>query len=71
MRKMCHNLQLKVTGNNLSGVCKLIFKVAKNDKNDYLFLQKNVLGKGHSKYYEHNILPFQNFSLMRSDAPVP
>lgn len=36
--------QLKVTGNNLSGVCKLIFKVAKNDKNDHLFLQKNVLG---------------------------
>lgn len=38
-------LQLKVTGNNLSGVCKLIFKVSKNDKNDQLFLQKNLLGK--------------------------
>lgn len=37
--------QLKVTGNNLSGVCKLIFKVAKNDKNDYLFFQKDLLGK--------------------------
>lgn len=29
----------------MSGVCKLIFKVAKNDKNDNLFLQKNILGK--------------------------
>ncbi|KYB28497.1 armadillo repeat-containing protein 2 isoform X2 [Tribolium castaneum] len=36
-------LGLKVTGNNLSGVCKLIFKVSKNDKNDYLFFQKNIL----------------------------
>nr|XP_022913013.1 armadillo repeat-containing protein 2 isoform X1 [Onthophagus taurus] len=36
-------LALKVTGNNLSGVCKLIFKVAKSDKNDSLFFQKNIL----------------------------
>ncbi|KAK9693613.1 hypothetical protein QE152_g34085 [Popillia japonica] len=36
-------LALKVTGNNLSGVCKLIFKVSKNDKNDCLFFQKNIL----------------------------
>ncbi|XP_049822564.1 armadillo repeat-containing protein 2 isoform X2 [Aethina tumida] len=36
-------LALKVTGNNLSGVCKLIFKVSKNDKNDQLFFQKNLL----------------------------
>ncbi|RZB39285.1 armadillo repeat-containing protein 2 [Asbolus verrucosus] len=36
-------LGLKVTGNNLSGVCKLIFKVSKNDKNDNLFFQKNTL----------------------------
>lgn len=34
---------MKVTGNNLSGVCKLIFKVAKNDKNDHLFFEKNLL----------------------------
>ncbi|XP_044752199.1 armadillo repeat-containing protein 2 isoform X2 [Coccinella septempunctata] len=36
-------LALKVTGNNLSGVCKLLFKVAKNDSNDHLFLEKNIL----------------------------
>ncbi|XP_057664414.1 armadillo repeat-containing protein 2 [Diorhabda carinulata] len=36
-------LAIKVTGNNLSGVCKLIFKVAKIDKNDHLFFQKNLL----------------------------
>lgn len=27
----------------MSGVCKLIFKVSKNDKNDYLFFEKNIL----------------------------
>ncbi|KAF2880199.1 hypothetical protein ILUMI_26000 [Ignelater luminosus] len=36
-------LALKVTGNNLSGVCKLIFKVSKSDRNDNLFLEKNIL----------------------------
>ncbi|XP_065163837.1 armadillo repeat-containing protein 2 isoform X2 [Atheta coriaria] len=36
-------LALRVTGNNLSGVCKLIFKVSKNDRNDQLFFNKNLL----------------------------
>ncbi|KAK9869486.1 hypothetical protein WA026_003240 [Henosepilachna vigintioctopunctata] len=36
-------LAIKVTGNNLSGVCKLLFKIAKIDSNDTLFLHKNVL----------------------------
>ncbi|XP_050309639.1 armadillo repeat-containing protein 2 isoform X2 [Anthonomus grandis grandis] len=36
-------LAIKVTGNNLSGVCKLIFKISKNDHNDNLFFRKNLL----------------------------
>ncbi|XP_018333923.1 armadillo repeat-containing protein 2 isoform X2 [Agrilus planipennis] len=36
-------LLLKVTGNNLSGVCKLIFKVSKNVDNDLLFLEEKIL----------------------------
>ncbi|CAH1133333.1 unnamed protein product [Ceutorhynchus assimilis] len=36
-------LAMKVTGNNLSGVCKLIFKISKNDRNDNLFLRKSLL----------------------------
>ncbi|XP_066138168.1 armadillo repeat-containing protein 2 isoform X2 [Euwallacea fornicatus] len=36
-------LIVKVTGNNLSGVCKLIFKISKNDENDHLFMRKNLL----------------------------
>ncbi|ERL91825.1 armadillo repeat-containing protein 2 isoform X1 [Dendroctonus ponderosae] len=36
-------LVMKVTGNNLSGVCKLIFKIAKNDVNDNLFFRRNLL----------------------------
>ncbi|KAE8751573.1 hypothetical protein FOCC_FOCC001820 [Frankliniella occidentalis] len=34
---------LPVTGSNLAGVCKLVFKVARNDKNDNLFLEGNIL----------------------------
>ncbi|XP_034238749.1 armadillo repeat-containing protein 2 isoform X2 [Thrips palmi] len=34
---------LPVTGSNLAGVCKLVFKVARTDKNDYLFLEGNIL----------------------------
>ncbi|KAF7271472.1 hypothetical protein GWI33_015641 [Rhynchophorus ferrugineus] len=36
-------LAIKVTGNNLSGACKLVFKISKNDKNDNLFFRKNLL----------------------------
>jgi hypothetical protein len=50
-------LALKVTGNNLSGVCKLIFKVSKNDKNDYLFFQKNILGEDQCfLYHGYNMI---------------
>ncbi|KAK3926675.1 Armadillo repeat-containing protein 2 [Frankliniella fusca] len=34
---------LPVTGSNLAGVCKLVFKVARNDKNDILFSEGNIL----------------------------
>ncbi|KAG8225019.1 hypothetical protein J437_LFUL006030, partial [Ladona fulva] len=36
-------LALCVTGSNLAGVCKLIFKVSRNDKNDHLFMKGNLL----------------------------
>ncbi|XP_071455226.1 armadillo repeat-containing protein 2 [Hetaerina americana] len=36
-------LALNVAGNNLAGVCKLIFKVSRSDKNDDLFQQGNIL----------------------------
>ncbi|XP_063220147.1 armadillo repeat-containing protein 2 isoform X2 [Bacillus rossius redtenbacheri] len=36
-------LALRVTGSNLTGVCKLIFKVSRNDKNDTYFLSGNIL----------------------------
>lgn len=40
-----YTFQLPVTGSNLAGVCKLVFKVARNDKNDKLFLEGNILGQ--------------------------
>jgi hypothetical protein len=34
-----------VSGKNLLGVCKLVFKVSRCDRNDRLFLEDNILGK--------------------------
>ncbi|KAG8307964.1 Armadillo repeat-containing protein 2 [Homalodisca vitripennis] len=36
-------LMLRVSGHNLSAVCKLIFKISRTDKNDRLFQDTNVL----------------------------
>ncbi|XP_067635214.1 armadillo repeat-containing protein 2 [Eurosta solidaginis] len=36
-------LALRVTGSNLTGACKLIFKVARNELNDQLFYDNDVL----------------------------
>ncbi|XP_066275895.1 armadillo repeat-containing protein 2-like [Branchiostoma lanceolatum] len=37
-------LVLKVSGKNLTNVCKLVFKISKEEKNDNLFLEANILG---------------------------
>lgn len=37
--------QLDVVGSNLTGACKLVFKVARNEKNDNLFASIDVPGK--------------------------
>ncbi|XP_013105207.2 armadillo repeat-containing protein 2 [Stomoxys calcitrans] len=36
-------LALRVSGSNLTGACKLIFKVARNEQNDYLFHENDIL----------------------------
>ncbi|BFZ09273.1 hypothetical protein BsWGS_12312 [Bradybaena similaris] len=36
-------LAFKVSGNNLLNVCKLVFKVSRNDTNDMYFLEDNIL----------------------------
>ncbi|CAL4074694.1 unnamed protein product, partial [Meganyctiphanes norvegica] len=36
-------LALKVSGSNLTSVCKLVFKVTRHDTNDILFLESNLL----------------------------
>lgn len=38
-------LQLCVTGSNLTGACKLVFKVARNERNDSLFVNSDVPGE--------------------------
>lgn len=42
--------QLCVTGSNLTGACKLVFKVARNERNDSLFVNSDVPGTMHSSF---------------------
>ena len=44
VNKFAFCLQLKVSGNNLINVCKLVFKVSREEKNDVHFLDGNILG---------------------------
>ena len=34
-----------MSGGNLTSVCKLVFKISKEEKHDSLFLENNILGK--------------------------
>ena len=36
---------MKVSGNNLLNVCKPLYKVSKDEKNDVYFYEGNMLGK--------------------------
>lgn len=36
---------MKVTSKNLLNVCKLLFAIAKSDKNDDIFKQEHICGK--------------------------
>ena len=38
-------LQMKVTGNNLTNICMVVYRVAKTEKNDKLFLEEDILSK--------------------------
>ena len=46
-------LQMKVTGNNLTNICMVMYKVAKTENNDQLFLEEDMLRKSsfHSLQY--------------------
>ena len=36
---------MKVTSKNLLNVCKLLFAIAKSDKNDEIFKEQNICGE--------------------------
>jgi len=36
---------MKVTGNNLTNICMVMYRVAKTEKNDQLFLEEDILSK--------------------------
>ena len=38
-------LQMKVTGKNLTNICMVVYRVAKTEKNDQLFLEEDILSK--------------------------
>ena len=46
--------QLRVSGNNLTNVCKLVFKVSKDERNDVHFTEGNILGK-QSVWTSHDV----------------
>ncbi|XP_015772193.1 PREDICTED: armadillo repeat-containing protein 2-like [Acropora digitifera] len=44
-------LSMKVTGNNLTNICMVVYKVAKTEQNDQLFLEENILSKSCLFFY--------------------
>ena len=43
---------MKVTGNNLTNICMVVYRVAKTEKNDQLFLEEDILSKiNYLQYY--------------------
>lgn len=55
-----------MTGSNLTGACKLVFKVARNETNDMLFVDSDVPGKNdlHPKFRLQRYLGFCNLELL-------
>lgn len=39
-----------MTGPHLAAACKLVFKLARNDKNDHFFINTNLLGESHKLF---------------------
>lgn len=48
-------LGLGVTGSNLTGACKLVFKVARNEVNDSLFIDSGWFKRSLSKIFCSNM----------------
>lgn len=44
MNLVSFSSQMKVDGKNLLNVCKLAFKICKNEKNDYIIQNDKLLG---------------------------
>ena len=40
-------LQMRVTGKNMTNVCKLLFSLAKNEQNDTVFAQERITSELH------------------------
>ena len=55
---------MKVTGNNLTNICMVVYRVAKTERNDQLFHEEDMLSKSLliSSYWvlnsQHNIWQF-------------
>lgn len=48
--------QLCVTGSNLTGACKLVFKIARNEVNDSLFIDSDVPGNLNNSSYKFHLI---------------
>ena len=38
-------LKMKVGGNNLTNICRLLFSISRNTENDSYFLENDIVGK--------------------------
>lgn len=36
---------MKVTGNNLTNICRLLFSISRNTENDINFMENDIIGK--------------------------
>ena len=50
-------LQMKVTGNNLTNVCMVVYRVAKAEKNDEIFMEEDMLSRFIYSVFEYGPPP--------------
>ncbi|KAG6465632.1 hypothetical protein O3G_MSEX015280 [Manduca sexta] len=64
-------LTMRVTGPHLAAACKLVFKIARNDKNDHFFHNTNLLGNGRSLSYDVSSTSLGNIGVKHLAVQLP
>lgn len=59
-----------MTGSNLTGACKLVFKVARNERNDSLFVNSDVPGAIQSQFRIESNSNYRKLSFFRAELLI-